>query len=104
MLLTKQERLRVANISLTKDDLNTLLPNKCIHDQVCLRKCHVCYIAYMLDHEAYIHRAVGQPNCKQYCTSVWLTIYFVGYIYIYIYIYIYVYVYIYIYIYIYINS
>ena len=87
MLHTKQERLRVANISLTKDDLNTLLQKEWINDQVCLRKCHVCYTAYIPDHEAYIHKAVRQLNCKQYCTSVWLTIYFFVYTIVYKYMY-----------------
>ena len=42
ILHTKQERLRVANISLTIDYLNTLLKKVLINDQVCLTKCHVC--------------------------------------------------------------
>ena len=46
MLHTKQERLRVANISLTKDDLNTLLQKEWINDQVCLRKYRMLHCIY----------------------------------------------------------
>ncbi|KAI0209443.1 hypothetical protein LSAT2_005884 [Lamellibrachia satsuma] len=86
MLHTKQERLRVANISLTKDDLNTLLQKEWINDQVIHADLGVlswespgiyilpCFLAVLLDRSQVAkvcfakYRWILMPNC---CDNHW---------------------------------